>query len=87
MGGMPIIRLEIEQMRHCVLSHLAQYNKEIEGMVSEEIDRVIKNIDLRAEVRKHMVSCITGAVESYFKYGDGSKAVKDAVWESLTGQE
>ena len=85
MGELPIIRLEIEGMKHTIMQYLSKYHMEIEDIVSQEIDQALEGIDLRAKVRAEIADCVNRSIESYFRRGDGAKVVEAAVWESLTG--
>ena len=84
--NLPIIRLEIEGMKHSILHHLGLHNDEIARLVEREIDDAIKNIDLRAKVRSEVERAVTKSIEEYFRYGGGASAISQAVFESLTGE-
>jgi len=89
--NMPIIRLEVQGMKHTIthalMEHQTQMDEDIQKAVEdycseENISRVITQA-CRAELEQ----AIKEEVSSFFRYGDGRKAIKAAVGANLMAQE
>jgi len=79
----PLIKLEIEEMKHSVLHHFNSYQQDLSKCVKQEIDRAINGFDFEGAVRESAHAVIKDAIESYFKYGEGRTALNEIVSEIL----
>lgn len=79
----PLVRIEVEEMKHSVMHYLGAHHQEIEEQVKAQLERVIENYDFERRVREAIHTVIDGAILGYFKYGQGREAVEKAVWASL----
>lgn len=85
---MPIIRLEVEGMKHSILTALSRHSVEMDSMVqgaveafctSEHINNIVKS-----EVNLQLELAVKAEVRSFFQYsGAGRKAVYEAVTKHL----
>ena len=78
----PIIRLEVEGMKHAVLhafsDHLLTMDEDIKAAVDkivtpEYIQRIVENA-----AAEYMKVAIEEEIRNFYLYGDGRKAVKEA---------
>ena len=84
MAGMheyPIIRLEIEQMRHSIAAMLSKHTLEMDAKIQQALKVACDNFDYRGEVLRIANDCIRGAIknaiEEQFRYGGaGYEAVQ-----------
>ncbi len=89
-GDIPIIRLEVEGMRYAILRALEDRADAISAETNRAINNFITTFDWQAEVARllepMMREAIKAAMQNHFIYGDGRKAIDDAVREALTGK-
>ena len=86
--NVPIIRIELDNMRHCIRSALMQHTLNIDEQVQKEIDRFATEENLSAiigaEVRKAISSSVSEEVQRFFMYtGRGRMVIREAVEEYL----
>ncbi len=84
-ANMPVIRLTIEQMKASILTHLGIRNSELGELIESQIDRAMEVYPWEEEVNRIVNKQITETIEAYFKYGQGSTAIKEAITEALSG--
>jgi hypothetical protein len=91
MNNIPIIRLEVEGMRHTIstalLEHQAQMDTDVRNAVEtycqpDNISRIIHDA-----ARDALNTAIREEVKAFFLMGNGRKAVAEAVKESLLNRE
>lgn len=89
--NIPIIRLEIEGMKqtimHAMTQHLAQMDVDIQAAVENLCTpaRILEVITATAQ--KEIDQVIKTEVESFYRYGKGREAVKQAVARALEREE
>lgn len=84
MNGMPLVRLELDQMRTTIMHQFTNYNKEISEAVDKELKKVIENFDYESTITKIANETITKAIEDYFTWrGEGKKLIEDSVTQAL----
>jgi len=84
MNGMPLVRLELDQMRTAIMHQFTNYNKEISEAVDKELKKVIENFDYESTIIKIANETITKAIEDYFTWrGEGKKLIEDSVTQAL----
>ena len=81
---MPIVRLELENMRYQVVHAFSQHNKEIEQAVDAEVIRQIKGFNFEVAVHREFKIAMDGAIKSalsdFFGFGrPGEAIIKTAV--------
>ena len=79
MNDMPIIKLEVERMKHTIMSHLGAYNNEMGKAIEAQIERAIESYDWEGQVTRITHECIQERIQSYFKYGAGSRFIGECV--------
>jgi hypothetical protein len=86
----PIIKLEVENMRHTMAFALSKYATELDEILQaalvvyctpENLERVIQS-----EATKVLDQVIKEEVENWFMYGEGRKVIKEAIEKKLRGQ-
>ncbi len=86
-SGVPIIRLEVEGMRHAILTAFTEQAVKTDAYVRAEVERYCApaNIEqiIRTAAREALDSAIKQEVDSFFRYGEGRKAVAAAVKAKL----
>ena len=87
--AMPILRMEVEGMKAAIMSHLGIHGSELGEALSREVDKAIAEYDWLGEVKRITHAVLTDRIHSYFKYGEGAKAVEKAVaegFDAVTGK-
>jgi hypothetical protein len=94
MDKTPIIRLELERMKHSVIHALVDYNDKLEGIITAEIEKAIEDFNLEVYIRKEVDASIkqmvTGALlrEMGWQVQDEiAKEVTKALAKKLNGTE
>lgn len=91
MSGVPIIKLEVDGMRHSIqvalMRHAAQIDKDMQRAVDAfcsegNVARIVEE-----EARRHIQLALKEEVANFFKWdGAGRAAIRQAVQESLLKQ-
>jgi hypothetical protein len=90
-GTFPIIRLEIEGMKHSVAVALTEYAARMDADVQAAIERacephrLVEAIQVAAS--KAIDDTIKSEIDTFFRYGDGRRAIKAAVEAQLSKQD
>lgn len=91
MSGVPIIRFEVEQMRHAITLALSDYAMRMDAdvqaavaaaMTPENVSRAIHDA-----ASKEIEHAIRGEISNFFRFGKGREAIKKAVTETLDRRE
>ena len=87
----PIIRLEVERMKHTLMTALLEHQAQLDADVKAAIDEYCtpENIGkvIRNAAHNALDYAIKEEVEKFLRYGDGRKAVAAAVRESILKNE
>jgi hypothetical protein len=87
--GMPIIKLELRDMKYNVMHAFNCHTEEIKAEIEKQMEVVINNFPFAEEIKRMTHRVISEAIqislESYFKYGEGKKAISDMMDSSLKG--
>jgi hypothetical protein len=78
----PIIRIEIDHMKHQIASMLGIKGSDLELAINEEIEKqmaIFARETLPTMVRETLHEAVEAELKSYFKFGDGATAIQDAV--------
>lgn len=87
MSGIPIIRFEVENLRHTVTLALQDYVAKMDAdiqaavaaaMTPENVSRAIRDA-----ASKEIEHSIQREISDFFRFGNGRKAIKKAVTETL----
>lgn len=86
--NIPIIRLELDNLRHSIQLALSNHSLNIDEQVKKAIDQFATEENLAAiigaEVRKAISSAVSEEVQRFFMYtGRGRMVIREAVTEYL----
>jgi len=88
---MPIIKIELLNMKQSMQTALTSYHLQIEDYVSGVLTGVVENFDYESVIRKEaeevLSNAISMAIRDYFLYGDGQKEIKNFMKELFTHNE
>ena len=83
----PVIRLEVEGMRHTIKVALSEYAARMDADIQAAVDAYCDPKNIRAVVddiaSKEIKAAIQGEVERYFRSGFGRAAIREAVERSF----
>lgn len=89
--AIPIIRLEVEGMRHTVSAALSAHSAQMDADIRAAVEAYCTPENLAHVVKKLATAALEDAiraeVDSFFRYGNGRKAVAAAVKESILAKE
>lgn len=87
MTNLPIIRLEVERMRHSIVAMLTEAELKIDQNIQQALDAYCTPENLTRvitqELKQTLDSVIKEEVKNFFTYGEGRKVVKAAVIKKL----
>lgn len=83
MNDIPMVRLELQEMKYSVIHSLLTHQKQINELVEKQLNNVIENFDYESVVRQVASDALTKAIKEYFQYGDGYQTIIQAVKEAL----
>jgi hypothetical protein len=83
----PIIRFEVEHLKHCILHAFSEYALSFDKDIKEAINRFCKpeNIQriMNEAVRETMEQAINDEVQSFFRFGKGREVIKKVITKNL----
>ena len=83
MMNIPVIRLELEGMKHSILTALHEVAVGMDADIQQAVNDFCEQGHLRKVIQDAVKREITAAIEkniaSYFRYGDGNKAIQEMV--------
>lgn len=77
--AMPKIRLEVEHMKHSIISHIGATGSELGEMMGAEITAAVDSYPWKEQVSKIVHDALEQHISDYFKYGTGREAIKVSV--------
>lgn len=84
---MPIIKLEVEQMKHFMMVALSEYTTQIDETLKLSIEAYCTPENLQRvigeEVQRTLNLVIREQVKNWFTFGEGHRVVKEAVEQKL----
>lgn len=90
-NGMPIIRVEIEQIRQQILYALSGYEAELNQLLRESIERYLTPENISRVVAEQVGPVIQNVIreetEQFYKYGEGRKIIREIVRKRLMNDE
>lgn len=91
MNSIPVVRLEVEYMKHSILHAFADYQVQVDEQVKRAVDAACTPDNLQrilnAEVKQEIERAIKSEVEHFFRYGSGKDAVRAAVLAVLDNDQ
>jgi len=82
---MPIVRLEIDNMKKSILSHLGVIGSELGDRLAAEIEEAIESYSWGDRVKFIVHEAIEARIQDYFSFGEGGRKIKDAINEGFKG--
>jgi len=87
-NSMPILRLELEGMKHAILHAFREMSIATDSMVQEEVEKFCRPENLQhiisSEVSRVVRASIEGEVRDFFSYGAGGKYIKKLTREAIS---
>lgn len=84
---MPIIKLEVERLKYTMCAALEKHATQMDSVIQEAVEAYCTPDNIAAVVHKAATKALDCAikeeVDRFFNYGDGRKAVAQAVKESI----
>ena len=91
LGGMPIIRLEVERMRHTIVAAFAEYAIRMDADIQAAVEEICTpehvTAIVQAAAKQAIEAQIKLEVDAFFRYGEGRAAIKSAVNAQLSHRE
>ena len=88
MNNIPIIKLEVERMKHTILTCLSDYQLRMDASIKAEIERVCESGELKrliAEaVQDGIMTGVKKEIEDFYKWGKGAEAIRESVKKGLS---
>lgn len=84
--AIPVIRLEIDHMKHAIVSALGIKGSDLEEAISTEIEKAVREIAVTKipnMVRETLLVCVQDSLTNYFKYGEGRIAIDEAIKDNF----
>ena len=83
----PVVKLTLEGMQHAIMmafnDHVLKMDDDVQNAVKEYCTPKNVNAIIAAEVKRRVDESIASRIESYFKYGEGSKLIDEIVKKSM----
>lgn len=83
----PILRFEVEGMKHSMLLALSNHAVEMDKLIRDAVEQFCTEENLQRVLNEATNRCLKAAIDSeieqFFRYGKGREAVKRAVAETL----
>jgi hypothetical protein len=87
--NIPVIKFEIEGIRTSVGVMLSKYALEMDQQIQDAVDNFCKSDVIERIITETTNTAIKATIESeigdFFRYGNGRKAIKEAVQNQLNG--
>lgn len=82
-GAIPVIKLEVESMRHAILHHMGLAGSELGEHLSAEIQRAVNEYPWKERVDATVRQALDEAIDGFFRYGRGRQAINKAIDDAL----
>ena len=86
----PIIKIELDNMKLTLHTMISQRTELFNDMIKKSLDNFCNEDHLESlideKVRSGVKSAMSESIDSYFRYGDGKKAVDEIVQERLKAE-
>jgi len=85
--SIPIVRLEVEYMKHSILHAFTEYSAQVDADVKAAVEKFCsgENVSriIHAAVETSLKAAINEQIESFYRYGAGREVIKQAVSKAL----
>jgi hypothetical protein len=85
MQNLPIIRLEVTQLRETVVAAIQTRHAEIQQLVDDQIESAVDAYPWQDEVQAAVHRALSKAIREHFEYGEGRRAIQNAVDQAISG--
>ena len=86
--NIPIVKLELEHMRHSMMNAFMSHSDEMQVLVQEAVDAYCTEEALIKEVRKHATNAVNQSIkeelDKFFLYGEGKEVIRKVLSEAFT---
>ena len=83
----PIIKIEVENMRHCIRTALLDWSGQLSAETDKVISDFVEHYDWATEVNRLLEPIVRDALDKavteYFTYGEGRAAIDHAIRSAL----
>ena len=79
--SVPIIRLEIERLKHTVMSSLGTQHSDLGLAINSAIDKALQSYDFDREVSRIVHQELTKQITNYFSHEEGYRAISQSIHE------
>lgn len=76
---MPLVKVEIDRMRHTIVTQLGLMHSELGEALSAEIERAVAEYDWQAHTRRIVNEVLDKCVSDYFSIGPGFDLISSTV--------
>lgn len=77
--SVPIIKMEIENMKYAIKSHMGVMGSELGDLIDDKIGDVIRNYNTEGKITKIVNQVIDEEIEYFFKTGIGRTVISNEV--------
>lgn len=81
--GAPVIRLEVENMKQSILHHMGVNGSDLGKHIDAHIDKALFTYPWQQKVDEAVHTALNEAIGEYFRFGGGSKEIKQTVEDAL----
>lgn len=86
--NVPLIRLEVEHMKHSMVHACSVYLAKMDAQIQDAVEKActVENITRIVETAadEAISKAIREEIDSYFRFGDGRRAIKEVVEKQLS---
>ena len=86
-GATPIIRLEVDGMKDAICVSLSEYAAKMDADIQRAVEQMCRPevlVDvIQSAAAKAINEAVRQEIDSFFRYGGGRRAIKDAVERQL----
>jgi t-SNARE complex subunit (syntaxin) len=83
MMNLPVIRIEVERMRHSITTLLTEYQAQMDSYVRDAVDKFCEEDNLRAiigaSVNTELRRAIDDEIKTFYTDGEGRKVIREVV--------
>jgi hypothetical protein len=87
MNGIPVIKIELEHMKHSILHAFSQHVADTDSMVKSAVEKFCTPENLQRILDNQVEAVLKAAIQeevgTFFRYGDGRAFLRKAVTDQL----
>lgn len=81
--AIPIIRFQIENLKHQIASHLGAVGSELGEAVENAVDKAVAEYDFDGEVSRIVSQVVSEELQAFYTYGRGRLIIREALDQAL----